>query len=432
MTTKPTCSGGRVAISNSTPKVACSQPIKSPRYAWSAHSLSKRGSRGRSWASNRRPPCCSDHAAGATTTPSKRPSVSTSANRFRPTTFLASIEAALPAALRRLGRLTVDDAGAGLGIPPDPLAISSAQGRVDPHPSTVQQPQIVVVPHAAPVRKLVGQVAPLAACPQQVEHGIHDLAQVQGARTPPPRALGEPRLHQRPLLIGEIRWIRPPRARIRHLILHLLSPAGRMAHDQCPLRLLVRSDFKRALTRERLVAVAAAFRPGPSLTTPLAATRLALKSLAGRYQQLNAEIATLDGQLSQLVATAAPALLAVKGVGPETAGALLVAAGDNPDRLRSEGAFARLCGVAPLPASSGRTTRHRLNRGGDRDANRALYLLVLGRMSWDPRTRDYVTRRTAEGLSKPEIIRCLKRYLAREVYRLLRAPTDVRTPLDNL
>ena len=187
----------------------------------------------------------------------------------------------------------------------------------------------------------------------------------------------------------------------------------------------------RGLTLERLVAVAAAFRPGPSLNTPLAATRLALKSLAGRYQQLTAEITTLDGQLSQLVATAAPALLAVKGVGPETAGALLVAAGDNPDRLRSEGAFARLCGVAPLPASSGRTTRHRLNRGGDRDANRALYLLVLGRMRWDPRTQAYVARRTAEGLSKPETIRCLKRYLAREVYRLLRAPTDVPPPLDN-
>jgi transposase len=187
----------------------------------------------------------------------------------------------------------------------------------------------------------------------------------------------------------------------------------------------------RGLTLDRLVVVAAAFRPGPLLDTPLAATRLALKSLARRSQQLSAEVATLDAQLSPLVAAAAPALLAVKGFGPETAGALLVAAGDNPHRLRSEGAFARLCGVAPLPASSGRTTRHRLNRGGDRDANRALYLLVLGRMSWDPRTRDYVTRRTTEGLSKPEIIRCLKRYLAREVYRLLRLPTDVRTPLDN-
>jgi transposase len=155
-----------------------------------------------------------------------------------------------------------------------------------------------------------------------------------------------------------------------------------------------------------------------------------LKSLAGRYQRLSAEIATLDAQLAQLVAGAAPALLAIKGVGPDTASALLVAAGDNPDRLRSEAAFARLCGVAPLPASSGKTTRHRLNRGGDRDANRALYLLAIGRMGWDPRTRDYVARRTAEGLSKPEIIRCLKRYLARELYRLLSAAPVAPVPLD--
>jgi transposase len=149
---------------------------------------------------------------------------------------------------------------------------------------------------------------------------------------------------------------------------------------------------------------------------------LALRSLALRYRQLSAEIATLDAPLGRLVAAAAPALLAVKGLGPETAGALLVAAGDNPERLHSEAAFARLCGVAPLPASSGTTRRHRLSRGGDRDANRALYLLVLGRMGWDPRTRAYVARRTAEGLSKPEIIRCLKRYLARELFRLLVPP----------
>jgi transposase len=99
------------------------------------------------------------------------------------------------------------------------------------------------------------------------------------------------------------------------------------------------------------------------------------------------------------------------------------AAGDNPDRLHSEAAFASLCGVAPIPASSGKTNRHRLSRGGDRDANRALYLLALGRMGWDPATRTYVTRRTADGLSKAEIIRCLKRYLAREIYRLLVKPT---------
>jgi transposase len=181
----------------------------------------------------------------------------------------------------------------------------------------------------------------------------------------------------------------------------------------------------RALPLAELVRRAAAFRParaGTSLATPAAATKLALKSLAGRYRQLSAEIEALDAQLEHLVAMAAPALLAVKGIGTDTAGALLVAAGDNPDRLRSEAAFASLCGVAPIPASSGKTTRHRLRRGGDRDANRALYLLALGRMSWDPRTRAYVARRTADGLSKPEIIRCLKRYLVREVYPALARP----------
>jgi transposase len=181
----------------------------------------------------------------------------------------------------------------------------------------------------------------------------------------------------------------------------------------------------RALPLAELITLAAAFRPvraGSVLSTPLAAAKLALKGLAVRYRQLSAEIDALDVHLEQLVATAAPELIAVKGVGTDIAGALLVAAGDNPDRLHSEAAFASLCGVAPIPASSGRTNRHRLSRGGDRDANRALYLLALGRMGWDPRTRTYVVRRTAAGLSKPEIIRCLKRYLARELYHILTGP----------
>jgi transposase len=120
-----------------------------------------------------------------------------------------------------------------------------------------------------------------------------------------------------------------------------------------------------------------------------------------------------------VVAAVAPALLALPGVGTDVAGALLVAAGDNPERLSSEAAFARLCGVAPLPASSGKTNRHRLNRGGDRIANNALWRIVMVRMSTDPRTRNYVERRIKEGLSKKEIIRCLKRYVAREVYHRL-------------
>src|SRR5215213_8212330 len=190
----------------------------------------------------------------------------------------------------------------------------------------------------------------------------------------------------------------------------------------------------RPLPMAELITLVAAFRPvrtGTALGTPLAAAKLALKGLAIRYRQLSAEIDALDVHLEQLVASAAPELLAVKGVGTDIAGALLVAAGDNPDRLHSEAAFASLCRVAPIPASSGKTNRHRLSRGGDRDANRALYLLALGRMGWDPATRTYVTRRTAAGLSKAEIIRCLKRYLARALYRLLvKPPASLAPPPD--
>lgn len=179
----------------------------------------------------------------------------------------------------------------------------------------------------------------------------------------------------------------------------------------------------RPLTTAALVAAAARLRPPACPQTPETATKLALRSIARRYQALTEEIAALDEQLDRLVVVAAPALVAIKGVGTDTAAALLVAAGDNPKRVRSEAAFAHLCGVAPVPASSGKTQRHRLSRGGNRDANRALYLLALGRLGWDERTRAYAERRTREGKTKPEIIRCLKRYIVREVYRALTTPT---------
>jgi transposase len=175
----------------------------------------------------------------------------------------------------------------------------------------------------------------------------------------------------------------------------------------------------RALPPGQLVVTAAGLRPGP-LTTPTAAAKLALRELARRAQSLSAEIRRLDTELVRLTRTAAPRLLARRGVGAEVASALLVVAGDNPQRLRSEAAFSMLCGASPLPASSGRTVRHRLNRGGDREANNALWRIVLVRMSCDARTRSYVARRTAEGKSKREIIRCLKRYIAREIYQDLR------------
>jgi transposase len=183
----------------------------------------------------------------------------------------------------------------------------------------------------------------------------------------------------------------------------------------------LRSEL-RSLSVAALVETAARYRSVAVPSTAATCVKLARRSIARRYQSLTKEIAALDQQLDPLVQAAAPALMAIKGVGTDTAGTLLAVAGDNPDRLRSEAAFARLCGVAPAPASSGKTHRHRLSRGGNRDANRALYLLAIGRLGWDERTRAYADRRTREGKSKAEIIRCLKRYIAREIYRALIAP----------
>jgi transposase len=180
----------------------------------------------------------------------------------------------------------------------------------------------------------------------------------------------------------------------------------------------------RGLSLERLVTAASQLDPDGPVTTTLDANRVALRSVAVRYQQLTAEITALDQQLDRLVAQAAPALLALAGVGTDTAAALLIAAGDNPQRLRSEAAFAHLCGVAPIPEFSGKTTRHRLHRDGNRDANRALWVIAMGRLRWDQQTRAYVGRRTAQGKTKLEIIRCLKRFIAREVYRVLRDPAN--------
>jgi transposase len=172
------------------------------------------------------------------------------------------------------------------------------------------------------------------------------------------------------------------------------------------------------LGKTALVRTLTRLRPGPDLTDPAAATRAALRLLARRHQVLDAEISDLDADLEPLIHQAAPALIQLFGVGPDSAGALLTTAGDNPHRMRSE-AFAHLAGVAPIPASSGRTQRHRLNRGGDRHANHALYTITLVRMRYETRTRAYVNRRTHEGLSKRDIIRCLKRHIAREIYHTL-------------
>lgn len=152
----------------------------------------------------------------------------------------------------------------------------------------------------------------------------------------------------------------------------------------------------------------------------------AVLSLARRWQALNAEAADLADQLKAIVTDTAPkGLLELQGVGPEVAAALMIAAGDNPQRLRSEASFAALCGVSPLDCSSGKHDRHRLNRGGNRDANMALWRIVMVRLRWDPTTRAYIDKRVSEGKTRRGAMRCLKRYIARDVYRLLTARTDV-------
>jgi transposase len=176
----------------------------------------------------------------------------------------------------------------------------------------------------------------------------------------------------------------------------------------------------RGLTDTKLVTACAALRPDSTdAANPTTATKIALRALARRHTELTGELTDLDALIHPLVLEASPALLAVHGVGPEVAAQLLITVGDNPQRLHSDAAFAMLCGVAPLPASSGKTNHHRLNRGGDRQANNALWRIALCRMKTHEPTRAYVTRRTTEGLSKREIIRCLKRYISRDIYRIL-------------
>lgn len=177
----------------------------------------------------------------------------------------------------------------------------------------------------------------------------------------------------------------------------------------------------RSLTRMQLVRTLAAWRPDlGDYRSVASAYRIALKSLGRRYLELHDEIADLDTMIAALVKELAPELVERNSIGYESAAQLLLTAGDNPERLKSEASFAALCGVSPVPASSGKVTRHRLNRGGDRAANSALHIIAIGRLRTDPRTKAYVEKRIAEGHSKLEAIRCLKRYIAREVFTLIR------------
>jgi transposase len=189
----------------------------------------------------------------------------------------------------------------------------------------------------------------------------------------------------------------------------LITTAPAVLHDQ-----LIGQTTKQRIAR------AARFRLEPTAVAPEQVVKMALRTLAHRIQDLEAEIANLDAVLKGMVAATVPTLISKRQISTQTAAQLLITAGQNPDRFRSEAAFAKLTGAAPLPASSGKSNRMRLNRGGDRQANKALHLIAVGRLKDHQPTINYARRREAEGLSRRDIIRCLKRYIARETYNALK------------
>ncbi len=179
------------------------------------------------------------------------------------------------------------------------------------------------------------------------------------------------------------------------------------------------------LTDRKLIDRCARLLPGVIADT-VASTQHALRALATRWLMLSTEIDAHDGTLDAITQAAAPTLREAFGIGPDSAAEMMIVAGDNPRRVRSEAAFAKLCGACPIPASSGVTNRHRLFRGGHRQANAALYRIITVRMRWHQPTLDYVARRTTQGLTKKDIIRCLKRFVAREIYHSLLRDHDAR------
>jgi len=187
----------------------------------------------------------------------------------------------------------------------------------------------------------------------------------------------------------------------------------------------LRRELRHGRTLKAKAALCLKLRPDiERIDEPAQAAKFALRSLARRIRELDTEILELDRQLEQLVNAAAPRTLQLFGVGTQGASQLLVTAGQNIQRLRNQAAFAKICGAAPIQASSGRTKRHRLDFGGDRQANQALHMIAVCRLRHCKRTRAYATKRTADGLNRREILRCLKRYIARETYHTLRADLE--------
>lgn len=218
-------------------------------------------------------------------------------------------------------------------------------------------------------------------------------------------------------VIESVRLLRVARESAMHArTVALLQLQDVLVTAPAPLREQITATSGRGMATQ-----CAKLRPDVSrLTEPTQAAKMTLRTLARRVDELESEITGIDAHLGAMVRAAAPRLTSRVGIGTVHASQLLVTAGQNIDRVTSEAAFARLCGVAPIPVSSGKTQRMRLHRGGDRQANRALHLIAVCRLRHDQRTRNYATRRLAEGLSKRDVLRCLKRFIAREVFNDLR------------
>jgi len=237
-------------------------------------------------------------------------------------------------------------------------------------------------------------------------------AAMSGQATVRPKLRNGPVEQMRVLMVAR-RSARQQRIQTLNQIRHLVFTAPE------PIRVRFLGRYQKGL-----IAELTALRPRKSSQDPISyVTLTTLRDLARRINALDEEAKRIRKVVEGLVGVMAPSMLKLSGLGPEGAATLLVAAGDNPQRIRSESAWAHLCGVAPIPASSGKTVRHRLNRGGNRQANAVLYRIVITRMSSDPRTRSYVARRREEGRTNGEIVRMLKRYVAREVYKHL--PRDL-------
>jgi len=232
-------------------------------------------------------------------------------------------------------------------------------------------------------------------------------AALTGEASVTPKARNGPVEQMRVLLIAR-RSAHQQRIQSLNQLRHLVLTAPE------PIRIRFKDRYKAGLITE-----AANMRPRQGSDPVAFTTKVVIRDLARPIKALNTEMRNTDRMLIVLVRDTAPSLLELYGLGPDSAATLLVTAGDNPERLHSEQAWAHMCGVTPIPASSGKITRYRLNRGGDRNANAALYRIVLTRMSSHDQTRQYVTRRRAQGLTTGEIMRCLKRYVARQTFKHL-------------